>query len=210
MLPKLATLGDAGVDLSPATLWDALRRPPSTLARGELPDLTEDMLATGDEDLLLASVEEFVPLLPKNESSPPLGFFFPSSATTGSSFVVSRIFHPAGTISSCIILGLDFKEFSQDVEPFDAMYSAIGLDRVTCECRVSLRASDICFETNVLENATFTGRTKSSGTNLSLIEFLHDTTIQKVQVVQYMNDAQSKAINVDSTLWALLTLFRCT
>lgn len=98
---KVATLGEEGVDRPAVALCEVLGRPLSVLARGEAPVLTEDIaeLLIGDADLLTVS-EDVVPLRPKNDSRPPLDFFFPSSEAGEPSLLDSRIFHPAGVMSS--------------------------------------------------------------------------------------------------------------
>lgn len=129
----------------------------SALARGEdisvapgggvLTGRTEDSKSFG-----FASDEGArFPRRPKNDNRPPLVFFLLSVAA-GSSF--SIIFQPGGKRSSFKTSGLDFTKVSHAIDPFEAMYKAIGLDRIVPMCRVSRRASLIYFEVKVFENCT--------------------------------------------------------
>lgn len=109
-------------------------------------------------------VFEVAALRPKNEKRPDL--FFSPSAGGSDSLAVSRILQPRGVSSSGATVGLALIDASHEVEPFDAMYIAIGLDRVDERFLVNLRPSDNCFDVNVFWKGGFGGRTKSSGASL--------------------------------------------
>lgn len=112
------------------------------------------------------------PRRPKNDSKLPPVFLLVSITGTGSSFSLSMIRQPGGKRSSFRTSGLDFTEVSHAVEPFEAMYRAIGLDRVNSMCRVSRRASLMCFEVKVFENCMGWGRVKSRGISRSTLSML--------------------------------------
>jgi hypothetical protein len=107
----------------------------------------------------LASEEGAGPRRPNRDNKRPPAFFLCSVAVAGSSFSIIR--QPGGKTSSCKTSGLDFTEASHAVDPFEAMYKAIGLDRVISMCRVSRRASFICFDVKLFENGILWGRVKS-------------------------------------------------
>jgi hypothetical protein len=110
----------------------------ATPGGGVLTDRTE-----ASKDFGFASDEGTgFPRRPKNDNKPPLAFFLLSVVKAGSSFSIT--FQPGGRRSSFKTSGLDFTEVSQAVDPFDAIYRAIGLDRTVSMCRVSRRVSLIC------------------------------------------------------------------
>ena len=121
-------------------------------------------IVTPGEAVRFGEVLELAALRPKNEKRPDL--FFSSSTGDSDSLAVSRILQPGGVTSSGATVGLALIEASHEVEPFDAMYMAIGLDRVGERFLVNLRLSDNCFDVNVFWNGDLGGRTKSSGANL--------------------------------------------
>lgn len=149
---------------------------PSTLGRGEL------VLAMPGGGVLTGRTEDSkcfgfasddgagFPRRPKNDNKPPPVFFLLSVAGVGSSF--SIILQPGGKRSSFKTSGLDFTEVSHAVDPFEAIYKAIGLDRTVSMCRVSRRASFMCFEVKVFENCTCWGRVKSCGISRSITSLL--------------------------------------
>ena len=173
------TSGDTGIDFSAAGVWTGML---STLALGDASVLmvATTGIVTGEAERLsmVCSDGILVALRPKNESKPPPAFFFPSSTVDISSLMGSKIFHPAGVISSWVMLGFALIDASHEVDPFDNRKRAIGLERVKGECRVNLNASDNCFVVNVFSNGMFIGRTRSSGTSLNLIGFLSRVPVQ--------------------------------
>lgn len=117
---EIAETSGNGIDLSVAGLWTAM------LSKLTLGDEFALMVATagtmaGEAERLemTGSGGILVALRPKNESKPPLAFFFPSSTIGGSSFMGSKIFHPAGVISSWVMIGLAMIDASHEVDPFD-------------------------------------------------------------------------------------------
>jgi len=171
--PKDVAMGEDGAVRPTAGVCTVLERLPSTLGRGDavLIEGARDVLAGEAGRFALRSIEDVVPFLPKKENRPPL-FFFESSTADESSFTFSTIFQPVGVTSSCATVGLDLIDASQEVEPFEDMYIAMGLIRVSGACLDNFKASESCFDVNVLENAVFMGKTKSSGISLCIIESL--------------------------------------
>lgn len=117
--PENEETGDTGIDFSTTGFWRGML---STLARGDASVLmaaTAGMVAGEAEPLsMVCSDGILLALRPKNESKPP-PFFFPSSTIDISSFTGSKIFHPAGVISSWAMLGFALIDASHEVDPFD-------------------------------------------------------------------------------------------
>jgi hypothetical protein len=118
--PENEETGDTGIDFSTAGLWTGML---STLALGDASVLmvaTAGMVAGEAERLSIACSDDILlALRPKNESKPPPALFFPSSTIDISSFTGSKIFHPAGVISSWAMLGFALIDASHEVDPFD-------------------------------------------------------------------------------------------
>jgi hypothetical protein len=112
--------GTVGVDFPTTGAWLGIL---SKLALGDAPVLMVATAGTvaGEEGRLPVAGSDgiVVALRPKNESKPPPVFFFPSSAIDVSSFTGSTTFHPAGVISSWVMLGFALIDASHEVDPFD-------------------------------------------------------------------------------------------
>jgi len=86
--------------------------------------------AIGEADCFeLLSTDKLWAFRPKKENMPP-AFFFPSSSGDSPWAEGSTIFQPTGATSSDVTIGLALIAASQEFEPFDARYMAIGLERV--------------------------------------------------------------------------------
>jgi hypothetical protein len=99
--PENEETGGTGIDFSATGLWTGML---STLVLGDASVLivaTAGIVTGEAERLSMACSDDVLAVLrPKNESKPPLPFFFPSSIVDISSFMGSKIFHPAGVMSS--------------------------------------------------------------------------------------------------------------
>lgn len=157
-------------------------------------------------------------LRPKNDSSPPFGFFlFPSFAGDNSSLSLSfsKTRQPGGRTSSWTTSGLDLTEASHAVDPFVAIYSARGLIRVIGACRVSLKVSPTCFEVKVLENGGLDGKIKSLGISLSTTAVLVRTWMQnpeyswsrEILIYSQALDAVNSATLVICQVWLSVIRF---
>jgi hypothetical protein len=141
----------------------------SRLERGD-PEATRGLFGgcTGDSVCAtLSSVAEVGvgAFRDKNDSKPP-GFFdllkseLPEAVCPLS---LSTTRQPAGSRSSCEIIGLDFTSASQAVDPFDARKCDRGLSFVDGEFLVRRMASAMCFAVTVLPNWAGGGIVMSSG-----------------------------------------------
>ena len=165
----------------------------------DLVDLVLPIILAGREDEGLRfgvadPVESSLVLRPKKDSNPPPAFFFVSGVGNVSCLSLSTIRQPGGSKSSWPISCLDLTDISHAVEPFEAIYMAIGLDSVIGRCLVSRNASFMCLAVNVLANCTFGDKTRPSGTNISTAGTLEKRGLSAANGKQNRWDLQARNV----------------
>jgi hypothetical protein len=110
---------------------------------------------------------------PKKDKRPVLVVFFLSSDGTGPPLSLSTMRHPAGRTLSSERSNLDFTEASHAVEPLEAMYWAMGLERMKGTCLVRRTASAMDLWVKDLEKGGRGWRARSEGSTLLITDALN-------------------------------------